>query len=146
MTFLAGDIVSRRKGLVMHHGIVLEDGRVLHNTPLQGEHVSSFGEFSRGNRVHGRNLSLEQRRSILSKVDSKEENGHQRYNLFTNNCEHLVTGATSHKPRSPQLGGWLVGAGVAAAVLALTRHPGWAITSFYTGKAIYKRVAKAIDE
>ena len=36
-----GDIVSRRKGLVMHKGIVTRDGRILHNTPFKGEHVCS---------------------------------------------------------------------------------------------------------
>ena len=44
--YLPGDVVARRKGLVMHHGVVLADGRILHNTrarismgvaqPLQG--------------------------------------------------------------------------------------------------------------
>lgn len=146
MSFLPGDIVSRRKGVFMHHGIVLEDGQVLHNTPLQGEHKSSLTDFSRGNRVRSRRLSTEQRRSILSRVATKEENGLKRYNLLTNNCEHLVTGSFGQKPRSPQLGSWLVGAGVGAAVLALTRHPGWAVTSFCASQAIYKKLARHIDE
>ncbi len=36
-----GDIVSRRKGLVMHRGVALGGGRVLHNTPFRGEHICS---------------------------------------------------------------------------------------------------------
>ena len=50
--YLPGDIVSRRKGMVMHRGIALGDGRVLHNTPFRGEHISSEEEFSAGRRLY----------------------------------------------------------------------------------------------
>ena len=143
---LPGDIVSRRKGLVMHRGIVLGDGQVLHNTPLQGEHVSSISEFSRGRKVTPHALSKQQRDRILRRVDSQDDNSNRRYNLFTHNCEHTVTHASTEKPRSPQLGSWLVGAGVAATVLVLTRHPGWALTGFYTGKTIYKKLARDVSD
>jgi hypothetical protein len=49
--YLAGDIVSRRKGLVMHKGVSLGGGRILHNTPFRGEHVCTEEEFADG---HGR--------------------------------------------------------------------------------------------
>ena len=45
-----GDIVSRRKWLVMHKGIALGDGRVLHNTPFRGEHICSEAEVRAGKR------------------------------------------------------------------------------------------------
>ena len=42
MTPQPRDIVVRRKGLVMHKGLVLPDGCILHNTPGRGEHVSCW--------------------------------------------------------------------------------------------------------
>ena len=48
-----GDIVARRKWLVMHKGVVLGDGRILHNTPWRGEHVSSEREFRAGTTAAG---------------------------------------------------------------------------------------------
>ena len=146
MAFLPGDVVSRRKGVFMHHGIMLGEGKVLHNTPIQGQHVSSLAEFSKGKRVRPRNLSSEHRRKVLAHVQTGNEAQDQSYSLFSNNCEHLVTRSTGGRARSPQLGGWVAGAGVAAAVLALTRHPGWALTGFYAGKTIYQNFTKAIDE
>ena len=130
----------------MHHGLVLDDGRVLHTTPLRGEHTSSVDEFGKGNRVRSRNLSHDQRQQVLSRLASRNYDENRSYNLFTNNCEHLVTEATSNKRRSPQVGSWIAGAGVGLAVLAVTRHPGWALTSFFAGKSFYNKLTKAIDE
>ncbi|MCY4656005.1 MAG: lecithin retinol acyltransferase family protein [Gammaproteobacteria bacterium] len=123
----------------MHRGIVLEDGRVLHNTPLAGEHVSSLEQFSKGKTVRRHALPKPQRDQILKNATKKQHTGYRNYNLFTNNCEHLVTSAKDLKPRSPQLGSFLAGAGLAVAVLAVTRHPGWALTSFYAGKTVYRK-------
>lgn len=127
-----GDVVSRRKGLVMHRGIVLDDGSVLHNTPLRGQHVSSLSEFSKGRRVYEAQHGAELRMSTLNKVDSSE----RRYNPFTNNCEHTVTRATDGKARSPQLRGLLLGGALAVAGFALTRHPAVAIAGFAFGKRL----------
>ena len=40
------------------------------------------------------------------------------------------------EPRSPQLVSWAAGVGVAAATLALTRHPGAAVAAFATTRAV----------
>lgn len=122
-----GDVVSRRKGLVMHRGIVLEDGRVFHNTPIQGEHVSSMNEFRKNKRMFVHEMDLADRFEALR---SCREDSDRNYNLFTNNCEHTISRASTGRGRSPQLLSFLISGGVAAATLALTRSPGLAIAGF----------------
>ena len=117
---LPGDVVLRRKGPVMHQGIALGDDRVLHNTPLRGEHVSSMEEFGRGRRVRPRRLGETQRARALRHASAGDT---RRYNLFRNNCEHTVTRATTGKPRSRQLVAVAAGLVVGAAVLVAIRHP-----------------------
>lgn len=131
-----GDIVSRRKGPLRHKGIVMGDGRILHNTPLRGEHVVDEIEFSAGRRVR-----VEQRneRFGYSTRAHAEPFRAQRYNLFTNNCEHTVHRATTGRAHSPQLKAWMAGLTVGAAVFALTRHPGAAAAAYALGRAIIAR-------
>lgn len=135
--YLPGDIVLRRKGLVLHKGIALGDGLVLHNTPFAGEHISTDAEFRRGHQLYVRRLTAEERRRTLcaARADAR-----RRYNLFTNNCEHTVTRAQGRKATSGQLQAWVVGAGVAAATLAVTRHPGLAAAGFALGASVGSRV------
>lgn len=116
----AGDVVSRRKGLVMHKGLYLGGGRVLHNTPGRGEHVCSEYEFRAGRRLH---VERGQRGRSPLLHSTMLESERRSYNLFTNNCEHTVTRLTEGKPKSRQLRSWAVGATLAVATFALTRHP-----------------------
>lgn len=126
-----GDIVSRRKGLVMHKGISLGDGRVLHNTPFKGEHVCSEQEFRAGRRMYVERLEADQRRRALRNA---RLGGERSYNLLTNNCEHTVTRAADGRAQSPQLRGWLLGAGMAAATFAVTRHPVASAAAYAIGR------------
>ncbi len=132
-----GDIVSRRKGPVMHRGIVLDEDRVLHNTPLKGEHVSTYEDFCRGKRARVRHLNAEERDRALHYAETRQQ---RTYNPFTNNCEHTVSRAAAGQARSPQLA-LIAGVGAAAAALALTRHPGIAIAAFTLGRSLAKRGA-----
>lgn len=134
--FQPGDIVSRRKGIFLHRGIVLEDGTVLHNTPWQGEHISSMDNFSRGKTIYPSHLRPETRDRTLRHATEEE---HYSYNPFTNNCEHTVTRATKSEASSPQLRGWVAGIACAAIGFALTRHPGVAIAGFALGKKLGSR-------
>jgi hypothetical protein len=124
---LPGDILVRRKGPVLHHGIALGDGRVLHNTPWRGEHITSESEFSAGKRVYARHLERDARRRALAHAERGQREG---YNLFTNNCEHTVFRATTGAADSPQLRGIVAGIAAGAMVFGLTRHPGAALASF----------------
>ena len=93
-----GDVVSRRKGFLMHKGIALRDGRILHNTPFRGEHVCSVDEFRAGKRLHATRLERAERHRALRAVDG---DGLRSYNLLTNNCEHTVNRATTGRATSP---------------------------------------------
>lgn len=135
---LAGDVVARRKGLVMHKGVLLADGRVLHNTPGRGEHVSSFEEFRRGRRVY-RVGAADGRRGV--RLPAGVAVG-RRYNLFTNNCEHTVSRVTEGRSHSQQLRGWVVGASLAAVTLAITRHPGLSAAGFALGRTLAARLGR----
>jgi len=138
--YLAGDVLSRRKGLVMHRGIALGDGRVLHNTPGRGEHISSEREFANGQRVRVESASYAERQRALAHAAYVEQRHSPRaYNLFGNNCEHTVHRANSGDARSPQLRGWVAGVGLAAVALVVTRHPGIAAAGFALGQKALRR-------
>ena len=133
-----GDIVSRRKGLVMHKGIALGDGRVLHNTPFRGEHVCSEEEFRAGKRLYVSHLDGEFRQRALRRVE-RTERSNRRYHLLRNNCEHTVTRLTTGEASSPQLKSWVWGAGLAAAAFAVTRHPAAAAAAYAAGRKLASR-------
>ena len=132
-----GDIVVRRKGLFMHHGIVLDDGRILHNTPRKGEHLSSEQEFRAGRRM--RIIRLEEQAQQRS-LGAATEGAGRPYNLFTNNCEHCVSRAATGQARSPQLQGWMAGLGVAALAFAATRRPAAAVAGYMLGRSLARQL------
>ena len=133
-----GDIVARRKWLVMHRGVALDNGRILHNTPWRGEHVSSEREFRAGRRLRVTRVDPQSRhRALDAAVD-----GERRYNLFTNNCEHTVNRTTTGHASSPQLQGWIAGAGLALVAFAVLRHPVLAASAFAVGKSLVRRLRK----
>ena len=132
--YMPGDVLARRKGVFMHKGIALGDGRVLHNTPGRGEHISSDREFGAGRRVHVEQRSLDERRRTLERVYDYEDR--RTYNVLTNNCEHTVQRHVDGRASSPQLRGWALGIGLAAVALAATRHPGVAAAGFALGQRL----------
>lgn len=138
--FLPGDVLARRKGMVMHHGIALGGGRVLHNTPDRGEHISSLADFAQGQKIRVQKRNLHERNRALVSASSLSAGGSARhYHLLDNNCEHTVHRYSGERPQSPQLRGWLAGVGCAAVALALTRHPGAAVAGFALGKKLLGR-------
>lgn len=130
-----GDLLSRRKGLVMHKGIALEDGRVLHNSPFRGERVDSLDGFLRGRRLKVTHLPPGERERALR---SAGELPRRDYRLFTNNCEHTVSRATKGRASSPQLRSWALGIGIAAVAFAVTRHPAAAAAGFALGRRLLR--------
>jgi len=126
--YLPGDIVSRRKGMVMHRGIALGDGRVLHNTPFRGEHISSEEEFSAGRRLYVTRMDRIARQRAL--LHAEMDAGGRPYSLLANNCEHTVSRAIGTEVESPQLRGWVAGLVAGAALLALTRSLAAAAAGF----------------
>ena len=76
-----GDIVSRRKGVVMHKGLVLADGRVLHNSPVTGETKVSMTEFAAGQRVYVDHQETDTRRRALSRAEASEPRSYGIYDF-----------------------------------------------------------------
>lgn len=141
--WLPGDIVARRKGFLMHQGVVLRDGKVLHNTPLRGEHVSTEAEFRRGKPLRVRRLDQARRSSALRYAEQGERRG---YNVFTNNCEHTVTRAAGGPAESPQLATLVAGVGAAAVAFALTRHPLVAAAGYALGRRVARRLTGGVQD
>ncbi len=137
--YMPGDVVARRKGLVMHKGVVMRDGRVLHNTPFRGEHATSMEDFSDGKRVYVERQDLDARRRAM-RVDHHENP--RGYHLLRNNCEHTVHRVTQGKAESPQLQSWLVGIGVGAVAFAATRHPGAAVAGYAFGRGLLAKLKR----
>lgn len=126
--FRSGDIVARRKGVVLHKGLVIGDDQVLHNTPWRGEHLSSLQDFARGKRVH--------REATGQSVGADALLPQRPYHLLRNNCEHTVYRAAAGQAHSPQLRAWGVGAALAVVALAVTRHPALAAAGFALGRRL----------
>ncbi len=133
MRYRPGDVVSRRKGLVMHRGVVLSDGSILHNSPFRGEHVVSEAEFRDGKRLHVSRTECPRQRRFAASARPKDTGG---YNLFTNNCEHTVSRAITGESSSPQLKSWVAGIGVGAVAFALTRHPAITAAGYALGRKL----------
>jgi len=137
--YLAGDVIARRKGLVMHKGIALGDGQVLHNMPSRGEHISSEAEFLSGRSMVVYITPLRQRQRALQHADQLRRAGdttNRGYHLFTNNCEHTVNRLHKGRAESPQLKGWIAGFSLAAVAFLVTRHPGVAAAGFAIGRRL----------
>ncbi len=131
--------MTRRKGLVLHKGVALGDGLILHNTPSRGEHISSEQDFLAGNRMGVINLERSARQRALSRAQSVENVSTRSYHLLRNNCEHTVSRTTTGKASSPQLKAWLFGVGAAALAFAVTRHPGIAVAGYALGRSVATR-------
>ena len=138
-----GDIVSRRKGLVMHRGVALGGGRVLHNTPFRGEHICSEEEFRAGKRLYVTHMDTDLRQRAVQRAHLHAR-ARRGYNLLTNNCEHTVARAAHGESRSPQLQSWVVGTGLAAAAFAVTRHPGAAAAAYAVGRKLSRRWVRGL--
>lgn len=132
-----GDVVSRRKGLVMHRGLVLSDGSILHNSPFRGEHAVSEAEFRAGQKLYVARTECPRQRRFAAAARPDDSRG---YNLLTNNCEHTVNRALHGSPHSPQLKSWVAGIGVATVTFALTRHPGLAAAGYALGRKLASRL------
>ncbi|MEE4300627.1 MAG: lecithin retinol acyltransferase family protein [Pseudomonadales bacterium] len=133
-----GDVVSRPKGLVEHVGLVVDGGRVLHNIPGRGEHVTSLSEFSAGRPVRIERSPPEERLMRLARAG--HDGTGRDYHLLRNNCEHTVSRVSDGEPRSRQLLGWSLGAVGAVAGGLLLRHPGGAVAGFELGRRLARRL------
>jgi hypothetical protein len=96
--------VSRKKlGILRHPGVLLPSGKVAHNTPRRGEHISTVEEFADGEDVIIDFVVPEsERQAVLNRILTAVA-APQRYDLFQNNCEVYANRMLARQPISPQL-------------------------------------------
>lgn len=111
-----GDILARDKGLHEHLGIAWFDGRVLHNSPRYGEHLSSWEEFAAGKPVRVRTQGVCDRARLLANGRAVLQ-APRGYHLLRNNCEHTAHYVVGGCARSPQLVRWALVALLGALVV-----------------------------
>lgn len=97
-----GDFLLRPKCLgISHVGVWLGGGRVFHNAPGRGEHVSSVEEFAQGEPVTVKATNADAA-SVSVRVHSRLS-APQPYDALSNNCEHTANHVVTGKAFSHQL-------------------------------------------
>lgn len=118
---VSGGILS-----VAHAGVGFEesDGNitVLHRTPENGTHISSYQDFSANQIVNKSLVNLAAKQDILIRANYLQANN-QGYKPLTHNCEHLVNYVLHGKVTSEQVKNSLVTAGVSYGLLHLVEKP-----------------------
>jgi hypothetical protein len=97
-------------------------GRVIHNTPEKGVHISSVDEFSGGKKVSVVKQKANNRiKAIVKAIFVYFEK--KPYNMFKNNCEHTASKILHDKAESPQLRGWIFSLCLVAGIcFLLSKH------------------------
>lgn len=98
---MIGSIIEVEKGLFTHVGVFIGNGRVFHNTPERGEHVSTIQEFS-----GGKPTSLKRSQTPIHLVWARVReclSDPQPYSKVWNNCEHTVSKIEKGVHQSVQL-------------------------------------------
>lgn len=105
--YVVGAELSRPKGLglISHKGVALPGWRVLHNTPLRGEHISSFEDFAQGEQVTA--VPPVPGTEVATVIRCLRIAANPRpYSFASWNCEHTVSVAKGLPPASQQLLFW----------------------------------------
>jgi hypothetical protein len=115
--FPPGTVVAISLGVAEHVGVATEKDTVISNSRRRGRVLEeTYEEFSGGRPVYAKGYPgdlppekvLRRARGIMG----------ERWNLFTNNCEHVVNKAHGLSPRSPQVR--FAAVATAAVVLGVT--------------------------
>ena len=96
-----GDLLYRRKSLVMHVGLYLGNGMVLHNSPKNGEELIDYDTFAAEKPVYAKPSHLDAEQVLAKATEVLAHPG--QYRLFKNNCEHTVGGVVDGHKFSHQL-------------------------------------------
>lgn len=79
------------QGVYEHHGIDCGDGTVIHyRKPSETVERTSLATFSKGNKVYVKNYTTHFIPDVVVQR-AKSRLGEKKYNLLSNNCEHLAT-------------------------------------------------------
>lgn len=127
-TFQPGDHLVVSRHLYTHHGVYAGDGWVVHKDfgPVRLESLQTFGAGAKV-RVCPPGTDDFPAATILARAVSRL--GEDRYDLFSDNCEHFVRWCRNGKAASPQVTAGLRALGVGLATRALMLHPAVAVTA-----------------
>ncbi|RLQ16885.1 lecithin retinol acyltransferase family protein [Vibrio sp. SBT000027] len=116
-----GDTLYRSKLFVQHVGLLVQEDRVLHNSPDGNIQLSSIQEYSNGKtvKVVSNDLDPIEQLKLFNKAEQMLLQAKQ-YGVISFNCEHLVSLMQSGKPSSEQLKG--AGVGAVAGLLLANRN------------------------
>ena len=141
-----GDVLYRRKLLVQHAGVMLENGMVLHNSPTNGVEICTFEQYSEGKEVKviSSELSfIEQKNFKLRAFELIEQA--RNYKLFDFNCEHLVTLVNNAKPSSTQLTAGFTGAAAGLIFAQKSKNPLLTVGLFAIGGVLFSNATRKYD-
>jgi hypothetical protein len=95
-----GTVIGRKKDSFIHVGLIISYGKVLHNNPEKGEHLSSISDFSNNQEIMiiSRSVLTEEIEKRIQSIINKP----LAYSAAFNNCEDTVSRALTGKNRSPQ--------------------------------------------
>jgi hypothetical protein len=112
MIFMYGDHLEvRRKAAGVfpygHHGIEMPGGQICENTWPAGVRFVTSMQFSRGTPVEVLNPGATPAERAAAVDRAAARAGERRYNLLSNNCEHLATWCAYGAAVSHQVIDWL---------------------------------------
>lgn len=110
-----GQVIKRRKGLLLWHlGILTDKGTIIDATPENGVSERSFDDFAEGKEVFDGGYPGNM--PAWQVIDNARLMCGEKYLLFGNNCEHLVSKAHGLKNSSPQLQQAFMAVGIIALI------------------------------
>jgi hypothetical protein len=110
----AAQIIERPKltGLGTHMGVQISPNEVAHNTPDRGPHIVPYVRFSQGRKTKElKRAEQDQYQSIIERVKQSTLNP-SKYHLLDWNCESYAFWLFGDEPKSPQVRGVFLLAGI----------------------------------
>lgn len=104
-----GDLLYRSKGLVEHAAIYLGNNLVFHTSPKNGPETLSLEEYSEGKVIKVIHTNESDVAILQGRIEQIMQSA-KRYNVLTDNCEHLASYLLLGRKLSPQLQATAVGA------------------------------------
>ena len=97
-----GDLLYRSKGFVEHAAIYLGNNLVFHTSPTNGPEMLSLEDYSEGKIVkviHTENSNIAVLKQRIQQIGLSTN----RYNVVSDNCEHIASYLIHGRKLSPQL-------------------------------------------
>ena len=97
-----GDLLQCRKGIIDHVGVYLGNERVLNNQTSRGITITSIEQFAGGKEIRVVSTNSDNQPLLVNRL-AEIYSSDTKYNLITNNCEHLANYIVNGQKFSPQI-------------------------------------------